>query len=107
MLRLSLESELVRAGEGWAIREGDRELAAFGDEKLRVSLSWKALVFRSDAERRRHDEHSDDIDLAEVLRRFEADLRERGVSVRWPEDPVRDPAVIDLLRTHYVRYPTS
>jgi hypothetical protein len=105
MLRLSLESELVRESAGWAIREGARHLASFGDEKLRVSLSWKALVFRSHEERRIFDEHTGDIDLAEVLRRFEVDLAERGVAVRWPEDPVRDPALIDLLRTHYVRYP--
>jgi hypothetical protein len=107
MPRLSLGSELVREGGGWEIREGERRLAAFAPEALRISLSWKALVFESDAERRCHDEHTDDIDLAEVLRRFGADLAARGVPVAWPRDPVRDPEVIRLLAEHYVTYPSA
>jgi hypothetical protein len=107
MPRLSLGSELVREGGGWEIREGERRLAAFAPEALRISLSWKALVFESDAERRCHDEHTDDIDLAEVLRRFGADLTARGVPVAWPGDPVRDPEVIRLLAEHYVTYPSA
>jgi hypothetical protein len=106
MLRLGLESQLWREADGWAIRDGERRLACFGSEALRVSLSWKALVFESEAERRRHDEHLDDIDLPEVLRRFGADLAARGTPVSWPADPVRDPAVIRLLTDAYVRYPT-
>ena len=105
MLSLGLDDELVRDGAGWAIRSGADALARFGSEALRVSLSWKALVFDSDADRRRVDEHRDDIDLAEVLRRFRVDLEARGVAAEWGPDPVRDPAVIRLLRDHYVRYP--
>jgi hypothetical protein len=106
MLRLDLESQLCREGEGWEIRgDGGGRLASFGPEALRVSLSWKALVFESEAERRRHDEHREDIDLAEVLRRFGADLAARGTPVAWPPDPVRDPGVIRLLTDAYVRYP--
>jgi hypothetical protein len=107
MRRLGLESQLWREGDGWEIRDGERRLAAFGSEALRVSLSWKALVFESDAERRRHDEHTDDIDLPEVLRRFGRDLAARGTPVSWPQDPVRDPGVIRLLTDAYVRYPAA
>jgi hypothetical protein len=107
MARLRLESQLVRENGGWAIRDGERALASFGTEALRVSLSWKALVFESEADRRRHDEHTDDLDLAEVLRRFGADLAQRGVRVSWPSDPVRDPTVIRLLTETYVRYPAA
>jgi hypothetical protein len=107
MPRLRLESELVREPDGWVIRDEARRVAAFPPEALRISLSWKALVFESDAERRRHVEHTGDIDLAEVLRRFGADLAARGVPVSWPVDPVRDPDVIALLARHYVRYPTA
>jgi len=106
MPALGLESELVGGGDAWAIRTGDETVATFGRDRLRVSLSWKALVFESDAARRRFDEHTDDVDLPEILRRFTADLGRRGVDVQVPEDPLRDPAFIDLLRTHYVRYPS-
>ena len=107
MAKLSLASELVREGGAWAIRDGGRGLAAFGSDALRVSLSWKALVFASDADRRRTRDHEDDIDLAEVLRRFGEDLAARGIGIAWPEDPVRDPATIRLLSEAYVRYPAA
>lgn len=106
MARLTLDSELAREDGSWVVRDGGRRLGAFGWDALRVSLSWKALVFASDADRRRHDEHRDDIDLAEVLRRYGADLAARGVAITWPADPVHDPATIRLLTDAYVRYPS-
>lgn len=105
MPRLTLESALVGAGDDWSIVDGARRVATFGRERLRVSVSWKALVFPSDAERRRYDDHTDDLDLAEVLRRFAGDLAARGIAVDLPDDPVRDPGFIHLLQTHYVRHP--
>ena len=105
MLRLALDAELGWTGADWEIRDGGRRLATFGWDALRVSLSWKALVFASDADRRRTDEHEDDIDLAAAVRRFDADLRTRGIAHAWPADPVRDPATIRLLSETYVRYP--
>jgi hypothetical protein len=107
MAKLSLESELCFADGAWTIRDAGRTLAAFGWDALRVSLSWKALVFPSDADRCRYEDHSEDIDLAEVLRRFTGDLAERGIRVEWPADPVRDPATIRLLTDAYVRYPAA
>lgn len=107
MVRLSLDGELAREDGAWVVRDGGRRLGAFGWDALRVSLSWKALVFASDADRRRYDEHSDDVDLAEVLRRFGADLAARGIEVAWPADPVHDAATIRLLTEAYVRYPAA
>ena len=107
MVRLSLDSELTRDGGRWVVRDGERRLGVFDGDALRVSLSWKALVFASDTDRRRYEEHSDDIDLAEVVRRFDADLRARGHEPVWPADPVRDPATIRLLTETYVRYPAA
>ncbi len=107
MVRLSLDSELIRNGSRWGVRDGERQLGAFDWDALRVSLSWKALVFASDADRRRYEDHTDDIDLAEAIRRFDADLRARGLEPSWPADPVHDPATIRLLTETYVRYPAE
>jgi hypothetical protein len=56
--------------------------------------------------RRRWEEHTDDIDSAEVLRRFRA-ISRRAVWRSPPAggDPERDPALIALLQEAYVRYP--
>ena len=107
MVSLSLDSELVRAGSEWAIADGGRTLATFPRHQVRVSVSWKAMVFADDAERRRYDEHRDDIDLDEVLRRFRADLRARGVDVAMPAEPLRDPDFIRLLQQTYVHPPAA
>jgi hypothetical protein len=42
---------------------------------------------------------------AEVLRRFERDLAQRGPATPWPADPVNDAATMERLRAAYVRYP--
>jgi len=107
MPALTMTSELVRRSGGWAIVDGDRTIAEVPRERLRVSLSWKAQVFKSAAEARLADEHADDIDLPEILRRFRDDLAERGVAMPEPDDPERDPELIALLQEHYVHYPVS
>jgi hypothetical protein len=104
---ISLDSELVARDGGWAIVQDGVERRRFDREALRVSLSWKAIAFADEAERRRHDEHTADLDLAEVLRRLERDLSARGRRVAIPADPVRDPEFIGLLHEEYVRTPTG
>src|SRR5439155_23570734 len=101
MPALTLASELAGRGDAWAIVDGARTVAAFPRDRLRVSLSWKALVFEDDADRRRYDEHTDDIDLPAVLRRFTADLDTHGATVELLDDPVRDPRFLRVLQEHY------
>jgi hypothetical protein len=91
----------------WAIIDGESELASFGFDRVRVSLSWKAIVFHDEADRRRHDDHLDDIDLDGVLQRFRDDFASRGEALDVPADPVADPQFIRSLRDAYVRYPTT
>jgi hypothetical protein len=71
-----------------------------------VSLSWKAIVFDDDADRRRHDEHTDDIDFDTVIRRFADDFAARGEPLPIPTDPVADHDFVRTLSDAYVRYPT-
>jgi hypothetical protein len=71
-----------------------------------VSVSWKADVFADEAERRRHDEHADDLDLEVVLQRLSDDLARRGLDPTVPSDPLRDPEFVARLQAAYVRYPT-
>ena len=107
MITLSRDAELVRRGaESWAITDEGEDKATFPTERMRVSLSWKAIAFADEADRRRFDDHTDDIDLDEVLRRFGADFASRGESLEIPSDPVADPDFVRALHTAYVHYPT-
>lgn len=108
MPSITLDAQLKHRGDDrWAIVDGGRTVAETDRSRVRVSLSWKATLFEDEADRRRHDEHEDDIDLAEVLRRFRVDLAERGVSVDVPADPLRDEAFVQLLADTYVRFPVE
>jgi hypothetical protein len=108
LMQLTREAELDHRGAGtWAIRDGDADIAIFPAEKLRVSLSWKALTFADDADRRRFDEHTDDIDLTDVLVRFSADFAADGNQLQIPPDPTGDADFIRQLSARYVRYPGS
>lgn len=105
---LTLDSQLEhRGGDRWALVDGERTVAETDRRGLRVSLSWKATLFEDEADRRRHDEHLDDIDLATVRARFRSDLAERGVRVDIPADPARDPAFVQTLVDTYVRFPVG
>jgi hypothetical protein len=107
MVTMSRDAALLRRdSETWAINDEGVELASFPTEKVRVSLSWKAIAFADEVDRRRYDEHTDDIDLPEVLQRFAADFASRGESLKIADDPVADPDFVRTLAAAYVHYPT-
>jgi hypothetical protein len=104
---LTLDTRLERReGDRWAVVEGDETIGEPTWPELRVSISWKARVFADGEALRAYREHTDDLTIDEVFRRFEADLARRGVA--WPrsDDPVSDPAVMEVLGAAYVRAPT-
>lgn len=110
---LTLDSELALDSEScsddverWTITDPAEDIATFGRDSLRVSVSWKADVFTSEADRRRHDDHTDDLTPDEVLRRISVDLAERGIDPTIPdEDPFRAPDLLERMRGAYMRYP--
>jgi hypothetical protein len=104
---MTLDAELVAKDGGWAIVQDGVDKRRFDRKALRVSLSWKAIAFADDAERRQYDEHTADITLAEVLARFERDLTSRGRQPVIGSDPLHDPDFIGLLHDEYVRTPAS
>jgi hypothetical protein len=107
MVSLTKEAELVRRDAAtWAILDEGGEKVSFPTEAMRVSLSWKGIAFDDEADRRRHDEHLDDIDLAEVLRRFTDDFGSRGETLVIPDDPTADQDFVRTLSDAYVQYPT-
>jgi len=96
-------------GDRWSIREGGSDGSAraeFPFSELRISLSWKACVFRDAEDMRRVDLHSDDLKVADVVDRFRRDLEDRGDGCEAPEDPLRDTAWVETLARNYVRSPS-
>lgn len=104
---LTLDSELCFAGDGaWEVRDARHVLARYPTSQVRVSLSWKAVVFRDAEEARLYDEHADDLSLPAVLATLRDDLAARGVAAPQPADPLHDPEFVAALTRTYHQAPT-
>lgn len=103
---LSLDTTLCHDGNGaWTIRDDGRTIVSMPWEALRISVSWKAYVYRDDAQRRQHEQGEGGLDLDAVMSRLLADLRRRSRDVVPPSDPFHDEAFVEVLRETYVREP--
>lgn len=89
-------------GDGWTVLAGDRVVAAYDGDAIRVSISWKAYCFSDTAERDAWRTHTDDLTLEEILGRLDDDLRRRG---RLTGDRPADAEFGKLLIEEYIRFP--
>ena len=98
-------AEATTAGERWVlvdVRSGE-DRATYGWDELRLSVSWKAYCFATDADRDAWRTHADDLTEDAVVDRLVADLADRGLV---DGDPPRDKELGLLLIDTYVRYPS-
>jgi hypothetical protein len=99
---LSRESRLVRGDSGWNVRDAEGTVQArFGDDEVRITVSWKADIFADAAEAERHDRGDDPLTLDAVVRVFQKDLAAGGMDVRLPSNPLADQEWIGLLASTY------
>jgi hypothetical protein len=104
---LTLETRLEHDGDGrWAMRTKGETLARMDFAELRVSVSWKAYVYRDAEQQRRHESGAGRLGLGEVVDRLLDDLAARGAATQRPDDPHRDEAFVELLTRTYVQTPT-
>ncbi len=85
---------------GWELHDKDR-VQAFTRDQVRISLLWKAYAFNSQTALDEYNNHANDLNHQMVIDIFAADLRERGVAFRRPDDPVADPEWKSLLSDIY------
>lgn len=85
---------------GWESHDKDR-VQAFTRDQVRISLLWKAYAFNSQTALDEYNNHANDLNHQMVIDIFAADLRERGVAFRRPDDPVADPEWKSLLSDIY------
>jgi hypothetical protein len=104
---LTLDSRLEPDGRtGWRVVDGERELGAYRNDQLRISVSWKAQVFADADAARIYDEHADDLTFDAVLARFRDDFAARGTPLAMPADPLHDPDFVRTLSRAYHVAPT-
>jgi hypothetical protein len=78
---LTPTSEVVPDGDGWRLRDNDHDIGTWSREVVRLSVSWKAYVFRDEGAARAYDEHTDDLDEDRVFTIFATELERRRVPV--------------------------
>jgi len=108
---MTLDSQLEHLGEGaWRIQDGASTLAEMPYEELRISVSWKAMVFRDAEDEARYDAGREALDLSEVYARFERDLSARQLQLpvpasRFDVNSLHDEALVRALSGAYVCAP--
>lgn len=105
---LTLKTELRRVdGSLWEVRDGEALIGEFDYPALRISVSWKAMVFRDDEDARRFDREEDALNHDQAFELFYADLASRGVDFQRPSDPLRDPDLYRVLAATYLEAPPT
>jgi len=90
------------AGEGsWEIRDGERVVHRLAPEQIRISLLWKAHVFRDERHLASFEDKAMDLTLDQVVETYLADLATRGVAASRPADPLGDEEWKRVLEATY------
>ncbi len=100
--RVSPRAELAPAGDGsgdWVVTDRGQLSYRAPLDRFRVSVLWKADVYRTQEERRRAER--DTLSLEDVARIFDADLAARGAGFRFDLDRLEDPGLNNALAEVY------
>jgi len=91
----------------WQIQTGERVIARYTTDRLRLLVHWDAELYTDLADLKKHVDHLDDLTPDRVFETFVADLKAKEVSFEVPSDPMRDPRFIELLARTYDVGPSS
>jgi hypothetical protein len=92
--RMTSAAEIRPAGRGaWEVVENGETRATYPSSAIRLSLLWKAI--------RESEAHSEVLTLDRVMSIFIADLRQRNIDFRIPNDPLSDTEWMALLDRTY------
>eukprot|EP01095_Lingulamoeba_sp_RSL-Kostka_P000883 TRINITY_DN1116_c1_g1_i1.p1 TRINITY_DN1116_c1_g1~~TRINITY_DN1116_c1_g1_i1.p1 ORF type:complete len:475 (+),score=174.64 TRINITY_DN1116_c1_g1_i1:52-1476(+) len=98
------ENKLVYKGDNkWSVMVNDDEAKEYNTSDLRISLVWRERCFKSLEEKIEFDNHPR-YTLDEIFKRFENDLRSKGILKPNQEVP-KGIDLATLLLDSYVHYP--
>lgn len=103
---MALNALLEPAGESaWDVTVDGRAVAHYAAEEMRTLFHYSAHVFTDMADLKRYHDHSDDLTRDRALDMMIHDLRQRGIAVETPSDPMNDQAFIATLTRAYAMAP--
>ena len=95
-------AELAPAADGsgeWTVTDRGEVRYRAPLERYRVSVLWKADVYRDEAEQRR--QMADTLSIPDVARIFDRDLEVKGADVHVDLDRIEDPGLIAAVNAVY------
>ena len=95
-------AELAPAADGsseWAVIDRGEVRYQAPLEQYRVSVLWKADVYRNEEKRRQ--QMADTLSIPDVARIFERDLEAKGADLRFDLDQIEDPGLISAVNAVY------
>jgi hypothetical protein len=95
------------AHDDWAITTDGEVIRRYRPEDMRLLVHWSAEVYADRDEVKRNMDRSDDLTHERVLSRLLEDMRDRGVKVSEPSDPLHDQEFIRALTAAYSISPTT
>lgn len=85
----------------WLLRTGDQVIARHCTDELRFLVHWSAEVYEDYAELKKNMDRSDDITWEKAIEMLIDDARARGIDIKTPTDPLRDPVFIAAINAAY------
>jgi hypothetical protein len=105
-LLVTPRAELAPATDGsgsidreWAITDRGQALFQAPLNRYRVSVLWKADVYRNEEEQKR--QMADTLSIPDVARIFDRDLEEKGADVRFDLDRIEDLGLVAAVNAVY------
>ena len=95
-------AELAPARDGsvdWVVTDRGGEAYRAPLDRYRVSVLWKADVYRDEAQMRR--QKAESLSIPQVVETFNRDLEARGADLRIELDRVEDPAMMGEILSVY------
>jgi hypothetical protein len=88
---------LSAADGGWAMVEDGQVLRRYDRDEIRISILWKALMFRDRTAAETYHRHTDDLSIAQATQMLRDAARRRGFDAAPSDDPFGGPELMHAL----------
>jgi len=85
----------------WLIRNGDDVIGRYATQDLRWLFHWTGIAFKDRAEFRTFADRTDDLTHEKIFEILMRDMRDDGIKISLPSDPLNDEKFRRTLVQHY------